>query len=210
MNGKTHAGVSAVAYVTLCNNSLIKFSYIGIAIAIFAALLPDIDHPKSIFNKYILFIRNKSVMTVFYICLGVIVLWMDYIYFNSNAMKALSASFIVVAFSSHRNGLTHSLTGLIIFTIIANSISTMYGFKDLAYVFMVGYGSHLLCDMTTNRGIPLFYPFSKKKYKFPFTYRVGSKIGNFIELCIMIIGLFYIVYRLPSILGFNVSLPYNP
>lgn len=202
MNGKTHAGVSAVAYVTVCSNLTFRFTYIGVALVILAALLPDIDHPKSIFNRHIFFIRSKAAMTVFYLCLGILTLWGDYVYYNNTVLKALAACFIIVAFSSHRNGLTHSLTGLIIFTSIASYIANIYKANYLSYLFMLGYGCHLLCDMATNRGIPLFYPFSKKKYKFPVTYRVGSKSGNFIELCIMIAGLIYTVYKLPAILKF--------
>jgi inner membrane protein len=202
MNGKTHAGISAVAYVSICSNITMEFTYMGMAIVIFASLLPDIDHPKSIFNRRILFIRSKAAMTAFYTCLGIVVLWMDYVYFNNTVIKALAASLIIIAFSSHRNGLTHSLIGLIIFTCIANYIVNMYNANYMSYIFMLGYGSHLICDMATNRGVPLFYPFSKKKYKFPITYRVGSKVGNFIELCIMIIGLVYTVYLLPQILKF--------
>jgi inner membrane protein len=202
MNGKTHGGVSAVAYVTACSSLSLRFSYLGIALVVFASLLPDIDHPKSIFNRYIFFIRSKTGMTVLYSCLGILILWMDYIYFSFPELKALGASFITVALSSHRNGLTHSLSGLIIFTSIASFILTRYNAAYLCYVFMLGYACHLICDMATNRGVPLFYPFSKKKYKFPLTYRVGSKLGNFIEQIIMMTGLIYTVYKLPNILKF--------
>ena len=55
-------------------------------------------------------------------------------------------------------------------------------------------------DMFTKMGVPLFYPFSKKKFKFPYTYKVGSKVGTLIEEIIMIFGLTYIVYALPKML----------
>jgi inner membrane protein len=172
---------------------------------IFAALLPDIDHPKSIFNRYLFFIRSKGGMVALYTCLSILTLCIDYIYFNIPVLKLLSASFFAVAISSHRNGLTHSLTGLIVFTSIASYTADLYNLKYLSFWFMFGYGSHLLCDMATNRGVPLFYPFKNKKYKFPLTYRMGSKVGNNIEKVILIMGLIYVVYRLPWILNFQIK-----
>jgi inner membrane protein len=53
--------------------------------------------------------------------------------------------------------------------------------------------------MVTDRGIPLFYPFKEKNIKFPLTFKTNSKIGNTVEDIIAIVGLIYVVYRLPSI-----------
>jgi inner membrane protein len=54
--------------------------------------------------------------------------------------------------------------------------------------------------MFTKMGVPLFYPFLKKKFMFPCTYVVGSKLGNMIEGVIIIFGLMYTVYVLPTML----------
>ncbi|MCT8976416.1 metal-dependent hydrolase [Clostridium sp. CX1] len=199
MKGKTHAGVGIVTFLSLCNILPGKFNFIGIAVVVFASVLPDIDHPKSIINKYILPFKNKATKVTLYICLGIVVLWYDYLYTKEPAIKALGVSLITIAISSHRNGLTHSLSGMIIFSFITGYIGNMYGIHHLIYYFMIGYGMHLLCDMATNRGIPLLYPFRNKKVKLPITYKTNSRIGTTIEELLMIGGLLFTIYKLPII-----------
>ncbi len=199
MKGKTHAGVGVVTFLSVYNSLPGKFNYIGMMVVIFASVLPDIDHPKSIINKYILPFRNKATKVTLYMCLGIIVLWYDYLYAKQPAFKALGVSLMAIAISSHRNGLTHSLSGMIIFSFIAGYIGNMYNIHYLVYYFMIGYGMHLLCDMATNRGVPLLYPFQNKKIKLPVTYKSNSKVGDSIEELLMVFGLLFIIYKLPSI-----------
>jgi inner membrane protein len=200
MNGKTHAGIGLAAYVALSDRLPGGFNYIGLAVTLIASLLPDIDHPKSIINRYILPFKNKSAKVTLYICSGIIVLYFDYLYTNQPAYKALGAALIAVGLSSHREGLTHSLLGMITFTFIVGYIGDKYNLKHITTDFILGYSTHLLGDMLTNRGVPLFYPFKNKKVKLPLTYRVGSKIGNLIELILVAAGLVYVIYRLPLIM----------
>ncbi|NMM62273.1 metal-dependent hydrolase [Clostridium sp. P21] len=199
MKGKTHAGLGIVTFLSVYNNLPGKFNYIGMMVVILASVLPDIDHPKSIINKYILPFRNKATKVTLYMCLGIIILWYDYLYAKQPAFKALGVSFMMIAISSHRNGLTHSLSGMIIFSFIVGYIGNMYNIHYLVYYFMIGYGMHLLCDMATNRGVPLLYPFKNKKVKLPITYKTNSKIGNSIEELLMVFGLLFIIYKLPQI-----------
>ena len=200
MNGKTHAGIGLAAYVALSDRLPGGFSYIGLAVVFIASLLPDIDHPKSIINRYLLPFKNKAAKVTLYLCSGIIVLYFDYLYTNQPAYKALGAALIAVGLSSHREGLTHSLLGMITFTFIVGYIGDKYNLKHITTDFIIGYSTHLLGDMLTNRGIPLFYPFKNKKVKFPLTYRVGSKLGTFIELLLVVIGLVYVIYRIPLIM----------
>lgn len=199
MKGKTHVGVGAVTFMAVYDKVPGGFDYIALIIVIIASLIPDIDHPKSIINKYILPFKNKATKTVIYLCLATIVFYFDYLYINGTALKALGISLIFIAISSHRNGLTHSLVGLIVFTIICNYLGKTYVVPYAPYYFMIGYGMHLLCDMSTKRGIPLFYPFIKKKYRLPLTYNANSKGGSIFEDLLIIFGIAYIVYRLPGI-----------
>lgn len=199
MKGKTHAGLGVVTFLSVYNSLPGKFNYIGMMVVILASVLPDIDHPKSIINKYILPFKNKATKVTLYMCLGIIILWYDYLYTKQPAFKALGVSFMVIAMSSHRNGLTHSLSGMIIFSFIAGYIGNMYNIHYLVYYFMIGYGMHLLCDMATNRGVPLLYPFRNKKVRLPITYKTNSKMGNSIEELLMIFGLIFIIYKLPQI-----------
>lgn len=199
MKGKTHAGIGAVTYISLCDKLPGGFDYFGLIIVVIASLFPDIDHPKSIINKYILPFRNKKTKITIYVCLGIIVLWFDYLFTNKAELKALAISLFVIALSSHRNGVTHSLVGLIIFALIFGYLGKYYNWDNVVYYFISGYGMHLLCDMMTKMGVPLFYPFRKKKVRFPVTYKSSSKIGAAFEDFIVIIGLMYVIYRIPHI-----------
>lgn len=198
MKGKTHAGLGAITFMSIYNKIPGGFNYFGLLVVILASLLPDIDHPKSIINKYILPFKNKKTKAIVYICIAIIVFYFDYLYIGEPALKALGIVFIFIAVSSHRNGLTHSLVGLIVFTIISSYIGKTYNISNLAYYFMLGYGMHLICDMTTKMGVPLFYPFLKKKYKLPFTYNANSKKGSSFEDFLIIAGIVYTIYRLPE------------
>lgn len=199
MKGKTHAGVGIVTFLSLYNILPGNVNIVGIIVLILASVLPDIDHPKSIINKYILPFKNKATKVTLYLCLGIVVLWYDYLYTKEPVLKALGMSLIAIAISSHRNGLTHSLSGMIIFSFITGYIGNMYNTHYLIYYFMIGYGMHLLCDMATNRGVPLLYPFRNKKVKLPITYNTNSKIGTTIEELLMIGGLLFTIYKLPII-----------
>ncbi|MFD3155737.1 metal-dependent hydrolase [Haloimpatiens sp. FM7330] len=200
MTGRTHAGIGIVTFVGICDKLPGKFSYTGIAVVVIASLLPDIDHPKGILNKYILPIKNKSAKVSIYASLGILVLCLDYLYVNKPVMKVLGIMLIMIAFSSHREGITHSLVGLIAFNFIASYLGKKYNISNIPYYFIIGYGMHLICDMFTSRGVPILYPFEKKKYKFPFNFSTSTKKGMYIEEFIMVVGLMYIIYRLPAIL----------
>lgn len=200
MTGKTHAGIGSVVYVAICSKLPGKFNYIGMVVVIIASILADVDHPKSMINKYILPFKNKTTKVTIYVCLGIIILWFDFLYIKELALKSLAISFIIIGLSTHRNGLLHSLTGMIFFMIMIGYTCRRYSLPPLVYPFGIGYGSHLMGDMFTKMGVPLFYPFSKRKFKFPYTYKVGSKTGKLIEEIIMVFGLAYIVYVLPKML----------
>ena len=63
-----------------------------------------------------------------------------------------------------------------------------YNFKieNLAVIGCFAYSTHLVCDIITKRGIPLFYPFSKKYYSIG-NLKVGYFKCNFIETVIIVI-----------------------
>lgn len=199
MKGKTHAGIGILTFIAIYNKLPIKMELSGVAIVTLASLLPDVDHPKSIINKYLLPFKNKMTKVVFYACIGITILYYSFVYNGEDYLKAIGMLFLLISISSHRNGLTHSLTGMIIFSVLAGYLGNIYNIDNVIYYFMLGYGLHLLCDMGTNRGVPLFYPFRGKNVKFPYTYKTNSKAGNTLEDIIAIIGLIYAVYRLPSI-----------
>ncbi|GAA0177609.1 metal-dependent hydrolase [Clostridium sediminicola] len=199
MKGKTHVSLGTAAYVSLCGE-LGGFSYLGFLIVIFASLLPDIDHPKSLFNKYILPVRNKKTKRTVYLSFAIIILWYDLISGGKPILRVIVIGLILIAFSTHRNGLTHSLFSMIVFTILAGYIEFVFNFDNIVEYISIGYGMHLIGDMFTISGVPLFYPVVKKKIKFPLTIKMNTKVGDFIEDIISILCLIYLIYTLPRII----------
>jgi inner membrane protein len=200
MTGKTHAGLGTAVGIALSSRIPGDLSLISIVVLVIASLLPDVDHPKSIFNKYILPIKNNMVKFIIYGSVGAGIIMLNFRYERIAELNVIGILFIIIGFSSHRNGLTHSIGGIIIFAFVANYLGDKYNNKYLVYYFIIGYSSHIVGDMFTNRGVPLFYPLKNKNIKFPITFRVGSKKGNLIEDIISICSILYILYKLPVLL----------
>ncbi|MDF2503663.1 metal-dependent hydrolase [Clostridium sp.] len=200
MTGKTHAGMGAAVGIALSSKIPGELSIVAIVVIVISALLPDIDHPKSIFNKYILPVKSKIIKIITYGSLGIALILVNIYYSNIPELTVMGVVLIIVAFSSHRTGFTHSIIGMIIFAFLVNYMGARYNEPNLVYYFVVGYSSHVLGDMCTNRGVPLFYPLRNKNIKFPFTFRVGSSNGKLIEDAIIVVSVLYIVYRLPMLL----------
>jgi inner membrane protein len=59
--------------------------------------------------------------------------------------------------------------------------------------FIVGVISHLLADYLTKRGIPIFYPFSKKYFRFLVTFRTGSTIEYSLTGLLIIINVILLI-----------------
>ena len=103
-----------------------------IPIILFASVLPDIDHTKSIIGKLFFPIA-----------------------------RAINRKY------GHRT-ITHSLIVLIGLTAVISAFQSAY-FPSIkaAQVFGLAYGSHILFDMMTVQGVPLFYPFKKNPCVLP-------------------------------------------
>lgn len=116
---------------------------------VFGSLLPDIDHTKSIIGK------------IFY-----------------PIAKYLDNNF------GHRT-ITHSLTFLaplflIILILELNIINPFYERSGIAFslVFLFSFFSHLILDMLTVQGIPMFYPFLKNPCVIPANPTLRFRSGN--------------------------------
>jgi inner membrane protein len=88
MKGKTHVGMGILAFLSIYKIIPGGFTYVGLIIAGFSSALPDVDHPKSIINKYILPFKNKMTKVTIYSCLGIIVLWYDYLFLDEANSKS--------------------------------------------------------------------------------------------------------------------------
>ncbi|MBZ4662465.1 MAG: metal-dependent hydrolase [Caloramator sp.] len=200
MTGKTHLGIGVMFTVILSEYFKLSLTTGALVACALASLLPDIDHPKSFINQYILPFKNKLTKTTFYITLGVVIYLINSFYFNYTYFKILSFFSVLIGLSTHRNGLTHSLFGFICFVSLFGYAAILYGFRECIIPFSLGYIMHLIADMFTSKGIPIMYPFKKKKFKMPFTFKVGSWLGNIIESAIILTFLVYVAWRLPIII----------
>jgi len=114
-----------------------------IPIIIFASLLPDIDHPKSIIGRI---------------------------------FKPISK--LINRKYGHRT-ITHSLIVLVALVALISGFQSVY-FPDIpvATVFGLAYGGHLILDMVTVQGCPLFYPFYKNPCVIPGNPHMRLRTGN--------------------------------
>ncbi len=144
------AGGIAITGITLSFWDINIFSNSKfLSLCIFSALLPDIDHRKSIIGR---------------------------LFFPIS--KYLDIKF------GHRT-ITHSLTFLFpiflffLFTEV-NIINPYLNKEDIQYslIFLFAYLSHLILDMLTVKGIPLFYPFFKNPCVIPANPSYRFRSGN--------------------------------
>lgn len=138
MKGSTHLAVGAVSGMFLGDIT-------AVATAAAGAILPDIDTPSSMAGHW--FGGRITRLAV-----GGLLIYYSLKTGNQKGML-LGAVFLGLAFMPHR-GLTHSLAGLALFSMAAYILPIPF------IPFVIGYVSHLLLDMLTPMGIPVFWPLS--------------------------------------------------
>jgi|GEM_PF-885846 len=109
--------------------------------------------------------------------------------------RAKKISKAINKYGGHR-GITHSILGLIIayllLSIVGNYtklINFIY-YKVFSLGVLIGYISHLIFDIITVGGIPLFYPIKKR---FRFFYLKSDKFQNLISAICIIITIFILI-----------------
>lgn len=145
MNNRTHkiGGVCAglIASTMMFSNNLglegIVSATLIVSSSVIGSTAPDIDHPESKVGRKPLL---KPISKIISKCFG------------------------------HRT-ITHSLvTAVLLFICLLSSTLLFTGVLNYVYSnivvgFCIGWISHLILDLLTVKGIPLFYPFVKKKYR---------------------------------------------
>ncbi|KGG81317.1 metal-dependent hydrolase [Caloranaerobacter azorensis] len=194
MKGKTHVMLGVAAGITAISDYSLEKGIIFISSTVLGSLMPDIDHPKSKLNQKLLFKKNRIFKFVFYIILSLGCIYFG-ISLNNKLLKILSITLAFTGLSHHR-GFTHSLLGLLLFSMVVKILAIRYNLIGAYKGFVIGYISHLIADSFTKGGIELFYPCSIK-IMFPFTIKSG---GNEEELILK--GLyFYLIYVLLKFIG---------
>ncbi|AOY76040.1 metal-dependent hydrolase [Clostridium formicaceticum] len=107
-------------------------------------------------------------------------------FYQQPPLVGIGIILLILLLSKHR-GLSHSIVFVLLNYIIVKSITTFYDYKDYSLLFTMSMASHIVGDMFTRAGVMLFYPFSQKKIKFPFTIKTGGKLENllFFATCLL-------------------------
>jgi len=162
-------------------------------------LLPDIDEPNSYFGKHFTFIAKpmKKFLghrSLTHSILGVILLFAIFVLLsyikNENApyiLIGIYILFIIICFPT----LSFILIGGL-YAISQTGMAWEDAYIFTAFGFVLGQISHLFMDLITINGIPVFYPFSKKRYSLlPLHTNSGDWVGIIISFITLASGVAY-------------------
>lgn len=116
----------------------------------------------------------------------------------SRKLSYLRLLYAVPFFWNRHRGLSHSLLILAPLCLAAGLSHNIY----LA-VFTFGYASHIVADMMTRQGAPLFYPSSDNWHVLPYPLRLST--GGIIEKLILLCVIFFILLMLLKSLGIDLT-----
>lgn len=188
MTGKTHKFIGlvvggAVAYygMTALDDPMHMFYIIAVPVG---AMIADIDHDSSKLGR-----SRKNIITAIstlFASLAIVAISFFLVdaYTNKRLMPAIGTVLIIVLpflilsalsktkfiqdnlkFMVKHRGLMHTLI-IPAFFYAATYLIKEPTFKILITGLTIGYFTHLLADLLTARGCPIFFPFSKKNIKF--------------------------------------------
>lgn len=96
-----------------------------------------------------------------------------------NKLKIISYPIKIIF--GHRT-ITHSLIGLILISVVGYLFIPFYQF------IILGYLSHLIADLLSDYGIPIFYPISKERFFFQI-FKTGGIRENIFFLTLLVINI---------------------
>ncbi len=185
MTGKTHMIIGAAASIYLLPKLGYDPGLLTLPAAAIGALIPDMDHPKSKINQRILPIKNKLGKMLVYCGLGAFIIYNNS--FKEDYITMAGILLIIIGMSHHRS-FTHSIIGVSLISIVGTY--TLKPMVTMPYIaaFNIGIVSHVVADYITKEGVELFYPFTKKNYRF----FIHTSTDSFIEKVISIFLLIFI------------------
>ncbi|WP_126430056.1 metal-dependent hydrolase [Brevibacillus marinus] len=164
MMGRTHAAVASALY---CAYTMPQTVHdvpawsMGLAIAAFTSLLPDLDEPRSRIGGMLLPLIPSLLRPAAFCVTGA---YLAFVGYKDGVEWLLVAgiSLLFLVFIRHRESPTHGLVGL------GMAVALMYAWKpDYIIPVLIGYGSHLALDIVTE-GVSLFWPI-RKRIRIPLT-----------------------------------------
>ncbi|SDJ68411.1 metal-dependent hydrolase [Salimicrobium halophilum] len=161
---------------------------------LFGALVPDIDTPRSRLGQKFW----RILITLFTIALGVYLFAPALFDTYREPLKTFVMLLlpILLMIRGHRK-MTHSLFFLLFLVGYSYFVQWLIGLPWYYFGGLVtGAASHLFADFITKRGIPLFYPFSKKHWSFFVTFKTGSMVEKIVTFVLIIMNVWYLLLAL--------------
>ncbi|UOQ44384.1 metal-dependent hydrolase [Halobacillus salinarum] len=158
---------------------------------LFGALIPDIDTPSSKLGQKFW----RGIMLLFTLALLGFLFAPEFfdVYRQQLKFYVLLMLPILIMVRSHRN-MTHSLLFLALLAVYSGIIERVFHVPlFLLTGFIIGAVSHLFADFLTKKGIPIFFPFSKKYFRFPAAFKTGSVTEKALVSLLVLGNVWYLI-----------------
>ena len=166
--------------------------YIFFLSVIFGAYLPDLDKPTSTIGRRVFPIALGIVLFMIIVSTLYVQFFRGMLVEHTQVIIAISIPVLLV-FCTHRTW-THSLLFLGILVLYFQLLGQWIVIPTHVQLgIVVGVTSHLFGDYLTKQGIPLFYPFTRKRYRFILTFRTGSLIEKVLIIALLIFNVYWLV-----------------
>ena len=137
------------------------------------ALLPDIDHPQALLANWRVNARPGGGRAQRAGPWGARRHWGSLFWFP---VRPLFLPSMVVREALGHRGAMHSIIAGVVLCTAVEYLAILAGAPGFGRALAWGYAAHLLADMLTRRGVPLAWPFSRRRLAFPrpVTVRTGG------------------------------------
>ncbi|WP_390217574.1 metal-dependent hydrolase [Halobacillus seohaensis] len=161
---------------------------------LFGSLLPDIDTPHSKLGQKFW----RLLIFVLMVAFGLYLYAPNYLNSYREELKVfvMLTLPLLIMVRSHRK-MTHSIFFIGVLFIYHLIITNFFAIPYYFFIgFITGVFSHLVGDLITKRGIPIFYPFYKRHFRFLFTFRTGSSTEKMIVLTLSVWNIWFLVTQI--------------
>ncbi|UOR10364.1 metal-dependent hydrolase [Halobacillus amylolyticus] len=158
---------------------------------LFGSLLPDIDTPRSTLGQKFWRILMLILLAAFLLYLFAPEFFN--VYRDELKIFAILMLPLLIMVRTHRK-MTHSLSFIVLLGVYSYLIGYLVTVPSYYFLgLMIGTLSHLLGDVVTSKGIPLFYPLTKRHYRFLLTFRTGSQVEKITVFALSIWNVWFLI-----------------
>lgn len=173
VNKKTVANIHNIIMLGLC--AMIFFVYYKTSKNFYISIAASVLTAVIIGKRFTSGILRRIMIFLFFMLIAVVALSLS-LNTSSIVLLALVSLFPLL---KHRS-LTHSVFMLAIIGGVLYMVEIGVKVDGVLFCGVVSYITHIILDIITKRGVPLFYPISKK-YHHIIGFRVGSFVSNIFE-----------------------------